>query len=121
MVAILTRNGSNGSVGKYISPSSSGMSSGLARQPSGSMRSRSLKVSKQDVADAFLDNLRSRGDIDVDQDGFTESIKEHFESLPSRQAFSSVLLSCLGGFCSPFPCFFTPHPNSLVSSFTDTR
>lgn len=87
-IATLTRNGSNGSLGKYISPSSSGksMSSGLARQTSGSMRTRQLKASKQDVAEAFLDNLRARGDIDVEQDGFTESIKEHFEGLPSRYA-----------------------------------
>lgn len=84
-IATLARNGSNGSVGKHISPSSSGMSSGLARQPSGSMRTRQLKATKQDVAEAFLDNLRARGDIDVEQDGFIESIKEHFESLPSRQ------------------------------------
>jgi hypothetical protein len=116
MVAIanLNRNGSNGSVGKYISPSSIGMSSGLARQPSGSMRTRQLKASKQDVAEAFLDNLRARGDIDVDQDGFVESIKGHFESLPSRQAFYA-LLSYLGGFCSLFPCSFTSHSNSPFS------
>jgi len=92
-VATLTRNGSSGSIGKYISPTSSGMSSGLARPTSGSMRTRQLKASKQDVAEAFLDNLRARGDIDVEQDGFIESVKEHFESLPSRQAFSSVMLS----------------------------
>ena len=105
-IATLNRNGSNGSVGKYISPSSSGMSTGLARQPSGSMRTRQLKAPKQDVAEAFLDNLRARGDIDVEQDGFTESIKEHFESLPSRQAFSSLLLSIFGGFCLSLPSFF---------------
>lgn len=85
------------------------------------MRTRQLKASKQDVAEAFLDNLRARGDIDVEQDGFTESIKEHFEGLPSRQAFSSDLFSYLGGFCFSFPCLLIAHSNKLPSSNADTR
>lgn len=48
----------------------------------GSLRRRT----KQEVAEALLANLRARGSVDVDSDGFADAIKQHFESLPSRQA-----------------------------------
>ena len=87
-IATVTRSGSNGSIGKHFSPAVHGMSSGLAPQISGSIRSRT-KATKQEVAEVFLANLRARGDIHLDEEGFVESIKEHFEGLPSRQAFLS--------------------------------
>lgn len=82
MVAIaLPTINSNGSLGKLapFSQAMSGPVSGL--QPSGSLRT---KISKLEVAEAFLTNLRARGSIDVDQPGFIDSIKGHFDSLPSR-------------------------------------
>lgn len=98
-IATVTRSGSTGSVGKQFSPAAHGMSSGLAPQLSGSIRSRT-KATKQEVAEVFLANLRARGDIHVDEEGFVEGIKEHFEGLPSRQAFLLSVLLYLGGFAS---------------------
>lgn len=66
------------------------MASTLAEQinsPAGqisSQRSMRTKATKQEVAESFIANLRARRDIDVDQNGFIQAIKDHFESLPSR-------------------------------------
>jgi hypothetical protein len=92
MVAIanVARTGSKDSLGKSLSPSVSGvsMSSGLTPQlQQGTIRATArTRATKQEVAEAFLANLRARKDIDVDQDGFAQAIKDHFEGLPSRQA-----------------------------------
>ena len=92
LIATLSRtSSSHGSIGKLSSPIGfNGMSSGLSPQLSqgnGSSASFRRKTTKLEVAEAFISNLRSRGDIDIQQDGFLESIKEHFEGLPSRCAF----------------------------------
>ena len=42
------------------------------------------RQSKQQIADLFLQNLRQRGNLDVDAPGFAEDLRAHFESLPSR-------------------------------------
>lgn len=44
------------------------------------------QTARQDALDSFIAALRSRGTIDVDQPGFIEGMKEHFELLPSRYA-----------------------------------
>jgi len=83
MVAIATVS-SNGSLGKLGAAGSltHSMSDSMG-QVSGAMRSRS-RATKQEVAEAFISSLRARGNIDVDQPGFIDSVKGHFESLPSR-------------------------------------
>jgi hypothetical protein len=71
----------SGSLGR--SPSNSrgiGAAIGTAPLPL-SMRRRATKA---EVVDAFLANLRARGGIDVDAPGFAESVKHHFETLPTR-------------------------------------
>ena len=47
-------------------------------------RNNFRKIAKSEVVEAFLTNLRNRGNIDVDEPGFVEGIKEHFATLPSR-------------------------------------
>lgn len=42
------------------------------------------KLTKADVAASFIENLRARGSIDVDRDGFQAGVIAHFEGLPSR-------------------------------------
>lgn len=44
------------------------------------------RKTKQDVCDAFLEQLRERGDIDIGAAGFIEGICQHFERLPTRYA-----------------------------------
>ena len=44
------------------------------------------ETARQDALESFLTSLRAKGVIDVDQLGFAESIREHFELLPSRYA-----------------------------------
>ncbi|PSC75761.1 Tyrosine-kinase isoform SRK1 [Micractinium conductrix] len=44
------------------------------------------RQSKQQIADLFLQNLRQRGNLDVDAPGSAEDLRAHFESLPSRYA-----------------------------------
>ena len=90
MVAIASVS-SNGSLGK-LAPLSYSMNATGAPQLSGSVRSRS-RATKLEVAEAFIGNLRTRANIDVDQPGFIESIKDHFESLPSRCGTSGPLAS----------------------------
>lgn len=79
----------------------------LARQPSASgtweaghlvlaasdgrkdMTSMSLSMrrrTKQEVCENFIENLRERGDIDVQSPNFIDSIRQHFEKLPTRYA-----------------------------------
>lgn len=41
---------------------------------------------KAAIASAYVERLRERGDVDVDAPGFTESITQHFERLPTRYA-----------------------------------
>lgn len=41
---------------------------------------------KEEVCNAFLATLAERGDIDVDAPGFRHSIRQHFDSLPTRYA-----------------------------------
>ncbi len=43
-------------------------------------------TARQDALESFLTSLRAKGVIDVDQPGFVESVREHFELLPSRYA-----------------------------------
>jgi len=68
-------------------PISQGLSKSFTRRESsrGSMLMRRQNA-RQDALDSFLSTLRSRGTIDVDQDGFIDSMREHFELLPSRYA-----------------------------------
>lgn len=44
------------------------------------------QTARQDALDSFIAALRARGTIDVDQPGFVEGMREHFELLPSRYA-----------------------------------
>lgn len=44
------------------------------------------ETARQDALESFLTSLRAKGVIDVDQPGFIESVREHFELLPSRYA-----------------------------------
>lgn len=41
---------------------------------------------RQEALESFLATLRNRGTFDIEQPGFIDSIKEHFEQLPSRYA-----------------------------------
>lgn len=43
-------------------------------------------LARQEALESFLACLRARGTVDVDQPGFVESMKEHFDLLPSRYA-----------------------------------
>lgn len=73
-----------GSLGQIPILSCSMSASGGA-QLAGGIRTR-MKATKGEVAEAFISNLRDRGNINVDQPGFIESIRQHFEALPSRYA-----------------------------------
>lgn len=46
----------------------------------------SRRRDKSAIANAYIERLRERGDVDVDAPGFVESIKQHFERLPTRYA-----------------------------------
>jgi hypothetical protein len=50
------------------------------------MQAVGRRRTKQDVCDAFLEQLRERGDIDIGAAGFIEGICQHFERLPTRYA-----------------------------------
>lgn len=78
---VLTLAGGSGTGAAFMAQQASGGVPPLSRATS-SMRRRT----KLEVASAFLQNLRERGGIDVDQPGFAEGLQEHFESLPSRYA-----------------------------------
>lgn len=52
----------------------------------GHMQAPGRRRTKQDVCDAFLEQLRERGDIDIGAAGFIEGICQHFERLPTRYA-----------------------------------
>jgi len=82
-VATLDSHGSHGSLGNQCSPPACGMSTGVIQPAAGLERQRG-KTTKLEVADAFIANLRAKGDVAIDEEGFVESIREHFASLPSR-------------------------------------
>lgn len=42
------------------------------------------KRSKQEVCEAFIKNLLERGDVNVEQPGFLDGVRAHFEKLPTR-------------------------------------
>jgi hypothetical protein len=63
-----------------------GTMSGAGATPPMGAQNRRGRASKAEVADAFLANLRARGTIEVDADGFADAVREHFEKLPSRCA-----------------------------------
>eukprot|EP00201_Polytomella_parva_P019299 CAMPEP_0175057736 /NCGR_PEP_ID=MMETSP0052_2-20121109/11433_1 /TAXON_ID=51329 ORGANISM="Polytomella parva, Strain SAG 63-3" /NCGR_SAMPLE_ID=MMETSP0052_2 /ASSEMBLY_ACC=CAM_ASM_000194 /LENGTH=555 /DNA_ID=CAMNT_0016322989 /DNA_START=154 /DNA_END=1821 /DNA_ORIENTATION=+ len=42
------------------------------------------RKTKLEVAEAFIAQLAQRGDVDINAPGFIQSIKEHFERLPTR-------------------------------------
>ncbi|GMH40072.1 hypothetical protein BSKO_07976 [Bryopsis sp. KO-2023] len=44
------------------------------------------KRTKTDVCEKFIDGLRERTDVDVDEPNFVEGIREHFKLLPTRYA-----------------------------------
>lgn len=44
------------------------------------------KRTKNEVYNEFIDRLVGRGDVDVHSPGFTDSLKQHFERLPTRYA-----------------------------------
>ncbi|CAL8461912.1 g1443 [Coccomyxa elongata] len=44
------------------------------------------RKSKQQVCEAFLQNLRDKKNFDLDAPGFVEGIKQHFQTLPTRYA-----------------------------------
>ncbi|BDA41364.1 Serine/threonine-protein kinase STY17 [Coccomyxa sp. Obi] len=44
------------------------------------------RKTKQQVCEAFLQNLRDKKNFDLDAPGFVEGIKQHFQTLPTRYA-----------------------------------
>ena len=59
----------------------------MMKRESSRMSSRGRQsMARQDALDSFIATLRGRGTIDVDQPGFVEGVREHFEMLPSRYA-----------------------------------
>jgi hypothetical protein len=75
----------SGNLGIYGSYSGAYMSNNAAGQVTGvGSDQRPRRLQKIEVAEAFINNLRGRGNIDVDAEGFADSIKEHFLGLPSR-------------------------------------
>ena len=108
MVALVDSSNTNrfqhsGSFGR--SPSNfSAIGAGVSGAPSAPFNMK-RRATKGEVADAFIANLRERGGIDVDAPGFAESIKLHFETLPSRYASRSSRTSRSTRFHGSFVIF----------------
>ena len=44
------------------------------------------RASKSEILEAFLANLRQRGNFDLDAPGVMDGIRQHFSELPTRYA-----------------------------------
>ena len=44
------------------------------------------RASKSEILEAFLANLRQRGNIDLEAPGVVDGIRQHFNELPTRYA-----------------------------------
>lgn len=44
------------------------------------------RATKSEILEAFLSNLRQRGNVDLEAAGVLEGIRRHFSELPSRYA-----------------------------------
>jgi hypothetical protein len=88
MTAVLHSPSSSGGLrDSLLSIGPSFMMNSAAAPPPGARpgsNDRFRKIQKSEVAEAFLANLRGRDNINVDEPGFAESIRQHFDSLPSR-------------------------------------
>lgn len=51
-----------------------------------SMRASMRKRTKMDLCEKFITSLKEREDVDVDEPGFAEGVRDHFKLLPTRYA-----------------------------------
>lgn len=75
-------------IGQQLSSGRGGLS---GRTGSATLRGTSYnrrQMARQEALESFLSTLRSRGTVDVDQPGFIDSMKEHFDMLPSKYAMN---------------------------------
>lgn len=60
---------------------------------SSALRSSLRKRTKHELCETFLARLRESREVDVDEAGFVDSVREHFQLLPTRYALDVNLAS----------------------------